>query len=50
MFDVTRAETVLLAASAGLSLILCLENQPSAFPRTDVTWTRLAFVKDQENT
>ena len=45
MFDVSADETIRLAQSSGLSLILRLANQSSALPRTDVTWTRLAFSK-----
>ncbi|ETR76309.1 SAM-dependent methyltransferase [Afipia sp. P52-10] len=45
MFDVSATETIALAAEAGLQLVLRLDNQPSQFNRTDVTWTRLAFVK-----
>jgi protein-L-isoaspartate O-methyltransferase len=48
MFDVTRQETVKIAAAHGLRLVVCLENQASAFARTDVTWTRLAFSKNRK--
>jgi protein-L-isoaspartate O-methyltransferase len=45
MFDVSAEETIDLAESEGLRLSLKLTNQPSAFPRAEVTWTRLAFAK-----
>ncbi len=44
MFDVTADETIALAQDAGLTLALRLDNQPSQFNRSDVTWTRLAFA------
>lgn len=45
MFDVSADETVALAHDASLQLVLRLDNQPSQFNRTDVTWTRLVFAK-----
>jgi hypothetical protein len=45
MFDVTAEETIARAGSTGLSLELRFENQDSAFQRTVVSWTRLAFLK-----
>lgn len=48
MFDVSGDETSALAKAAGLRLTLRLDNQPSQFNRIDVTWTRLAFVKDDD--
>lgn len=45
MFDVTADETIALAHDAGLTLALRLDNQPSQFNRTDVTWTRLVLAK-----
>ena len=48
MFDVSAEETIALAGSAGLSLELQFENQDSAFQRTDVSWTRLAFLNTGE--
>jgi hypothetical protein len=45
MYDVSGAETIRLAHDSGLSLLLDLYNQPSAYQRTDVTWTRLVFTK-----
>jgi 2-polyprenyl-3-methyl-5-hydroxy-6-metoxy-1,4-benzoquinol methylase len=48
MFDVTREETVNIAAAQGLRIVLCLENQASAFARTDVNWTRLAFSNNRK--
>lgn len=47
MFDVTADETTALARDAGLRLVLRLDNQPSQFNRTDVTWTRLVFAKHE---
>ncbi len=44
MFDVSADETITLASREGLALTLRLDNQASAFARTDVTWTRLAFA------
>ena len=46
MFEVSTEETKQLAEGEGLRLVLAMENQPSAIPRADVTWTRLAFVGD----
>jgi protein-L-isoaspartate O-methyltransferase len=45
MFDVTADETTALALEHSLRLTLRLDNQPSQFNRSDVTWTRLVFVK-----
>ncbi len=45
MFKVTSDETVALARVAGLRLELQFENQDSVFKRSDVSWTRLAFIK-----
>ncbi len=45
MFDVSAEETVSLAESNGLSVILQLEGQSSLLPKPDVTWTRLGFEK-----
>lgn len=45
MFDVDADETESLAAAHDLRSVLRLENQPSALPRADVIWTRLAFAK-----
>jgi SAM-dependent methyltransferase len=45
MFDVTADETIALAHDASLQLVLRLDNQPSQFNRSDVTWTRLVFAK-----
>ena len=45
MFAVTGDETIRLAASAGLSPIMQLDNQPGGFGRRDVSWTKLAFRK-----
>lgn len=45
MFDVSAEETIALAVAAGMSVILRLDNQLSAFARADVSWTRLAFAK-----
>ena len=42
-FEVTADDTAALAAREGLEPVLRLDDQPSAFARTDVTWTRLAF-------
>lgn len=50
MFDVTADETIALANTAGLQLALQLDNQPSQFNRTDVTWTRLVFTKQTRAT
>lgn len=47
MFDVTSDETIALAHAAGLTLALRLDNQPSQFNRTDVTWTRLVLAKQR---
>jgi len=45
-FPASAGETTALAATAGLTVELRLENQPSALPhKTHVTWTRLAFRK-----
>ena len=43
MFQVSADETVRLAEAEGLRVVVRLENQPDAFGRSDVTWTRLAF-------
>ncbi len=45
MFAVSAHETIALASREDLALTLRLDNQASAFARTDVTWTRLAFAK-----
>ena len=45
MFDVSADETIELASREGLALTLRLDNQASALPRTDVTWTRLVCAK-----
>ena len=45
MFDVCADETIRLAAAEGLNVALKLDNQPGLFGRSDVSWTRLAFVK-----
>ena len=42
-FEVTADDTAALAAREGLEPVLRLDDQPSAYARTDVTWTRLAF-------
>ena len=44
MHEVSAEETIGLANQCGLKTILHLKNQPSAFPRKDVTWSRLAFT------
>ena len=43
MFDVTGAETVGLAAQAGLRLVLQLDGGDGALRRPGVSWTRLVF-------
>jgi SAM-dependent methyltransferase len=45
MFEVGAEETIELAAAAGLSLLLKLEQQEGALRRPGVSWTRLAFSK-----
>jgi len=46
MFDVTAAETMALAAEAGLRPTLRLNDQPSQIAgKADVTWTLLAFTR-----
>jgi 2-polyprenyl-3-methyl-5-hydroxy-6-metoxy-1,4-benzoquinol methylase len=45
MFEVSAAETIRLAETAGLRMVLQLDNQDSRFGRSDVSWTRLAFAK-----
>lgn len=45
MHDVPQEETAGLANANGLKVVLYLKNQPSAFDRTEVTWTRFALLK-----
>jgi hypothetical protein len=46
MFDVTAEETIRLAASAGLTLILLqLDPQGGLLGRPGVSWTCLAFIR-----
>lgn len=49
MFSVSADETIELAANAELRLKLRLDDQPSHFGQSDVTWTRLAFAKPLSN-
>ena len=48
MFDVLAEETVDLAVSSRLELVLRLDRRPSAFDRTDITWTWLAFRRSRD--
>jgi protein-L-isoaspartate O-methyltransferase len=46
MYDVSADETIRVAGRNGLKVILKLERQPSiALSQTNVTWTRVAFIK-----
>lgn len=45
MFVVMPDETIALAADANLALSSQFDDQPGGFGRSDVSWTKLAFVK-----
>ncbi len=45
MFEVSGADTMRLAAAAGLTPVVHLENQVAVSGNPGVTWTRLAFRK-----
>jgi len=46
MFDVTGAETAVLAAQCGLRVVLHLEGTDGVLGRPGVSWTRLAFQRE----
>ncbi len=45
MFEVSGGDTMRLAAAAGLTPLVHLENQVAVSGNPGVTWTRLAFRK-----
>jgi SAM-dependent methyltransferase len=47
MFEVTAEETVALAEAEGLRILLRAERQDGYFKRPGVSWTRLAFAKEE---